>query len=55
VRSIKRTPQGLLELLDAPAEGRLRQVNRLRGAPEVAELGHRAKGEEVVQVEVEGH
>src|SRR5690606_10873813 len=34
---------------------RLRDVHRLGGTAEVAELGHRAEGEQVVEVEVERH
>ena len=45
--------QRLLELVDAAAEGRLRDVHRLGGAAEVAELGDGAEGQQVVQVEVQ--
>ena len=47
--------EGLFELVDAAAERRLRQVDRLGRLAEVAELGYRAEGEQVVQVEVDGH
>ena len=45
----------LLELVDPAAERRLRQMHRFGRFAEVAQLRHRAKGEQVVEVEVDGH
>jgi len=47
--------QGVLQLLDAAAERRLRQVDRLGRLAEILQLRHRAEGQQVVEVEVEGH
>jgi hypothetical protein len=44
-----------LQLVDAAAEGRLRDVHRLGRAPEVAGLGDRREGLQVAQVEVDRH
>ncbi len=45
----------LLELFDAPAEGRLRHVQRLGRLAEAAELGHGPERLQVIEVEVDGH
>ena len=45
----------LLELVDAAAEGWLGDVHRFGGLAEVAQLGDGTKGQQVVEVEVDGH
>ena len=47
--------QRLLQLFDAPAEGRLRHVQGVGRLAEAAELCHRAKRLEIVEIEVDGH
>jgi hypothetical protein len=47
--------EGLLELVDPPAERRLRDVHRVGGLAEVAQLRDCTEGEQVVQVEVDRH
>lgn len=49
--------QGFFELVDATAEGRLRQVDRLGRSTKALQLSHRGKGLDVSKIEfvVHGH
>jgi len=48
-------PDGLLQLLDTPAEGRLRDVHGLCRTAKVLQFRHRAKGLKVVEIELDRH
>ena len=47
--------QQVLQLVDAPAERRLRDVDRLRRLAKTAQLRHGPKGQQVVEIKVDGH
>ncbi|MNT72210.1 hypothetical protein D3C72_2107890 [compost metagenome] len=51
----KARTQSAFQLVDAPAERRLRDVDRLRRLAKTAQLRHGSKGQQVVEIEVDGH